>query len=183
MVATREKLSRHPSSKREELRERLWPNGGELVWSRKTNDGFITIPRLLPLVIHLIKQLAPKGDPGRAYLDLWSRSFDEGIISINDEADCAYSSGYIGNRAVRTWREHILALQELGLISVRPRGNREIGHILLLDPIKVCAKLHKQAKSKVPSEWWAAFVERANEIGALLPELETPHTDEFASPA
>jgi len=71
-------------------------------------------------------------------------------------------------RAVRTWREHIFALSELGFIKVAAAGNREIAHILLLNPLSVCATLHQNTK-EVPKEWWTAFVCRASEIGAQLP--------------
>ncbi len=152
--------------KRERLRERLWPGSGDDLWNRKFEKGFATIPRLLPLVLHLIKILNNKGNPSLAYLELWARAFDEHIITITDEEGAAYACGYTGTRAVRTWREHIFALRELGFIKVASQGNREIAHILLLNPISVCVALHRN--NKVPEEWWAAFAYRAQEIGAEI---------------
>jgi len=152
--------------KREKLREQLWPGSGADLWSRKLEKGFTTIPRLLPLVMHLIKGLAKKGNPSLAYLELWARAFDEHIITIIDEEAPAYACGYTGTRAVRTWREHIFALRDLGFIKVAAQGNREIAHILLLNPVLVCNNLHQ--KKKTSEEWWNAFVHRANEIGAQI---------------
>jgi len=120
--------------------------------------------------MHLIRILSEKGNPANVYLDLWARVFDEGIITIGDEIAYAYSAGYTGTRAGRTWREHMLKLQELGFISVKPEGNREIGHVLLLHPLLVCSRLRASAGSRIPDEWWTAFVRRAQEIGAHIPE-------------
>jgi len=156
--------------KRESLRDHLWPDSKDLFWSRKANDGWTTIPRVVPLLLHLIKVLSHKGNPANVYLDLWARVFDEGIVTIKDENDCAYSAGYSGTRAVRTWREHMLRLQELGFIRIAPEGNREIAHVLLLNPLLVCSHLKAKAGSTIPLEWWTAFVRRAQEIGARIPE-------------
>ena len=41
-----------------------------IFWNRKLEKGFATIPRLLPLVLHLIKILNNKGNPSLAYLEL-----------------------------------------------------------------------------------------------------------------
>src|SRR4051812_31213796 len=63
--------------RRRDLRERLWPGSAALIWDLNDVDGvvgFATVPRLLPLVLHLIKQLAggeKGGDPSPVYLDLW----------------------------------------------------------------------------------------------------------------
>ena len=53
------------AEKRIQLRETLWPGAsdGDGIWDRKQNDGFITVPRLLALIMALIKRLAAKGDP------------------------------------------------------------------------------------------------------------------------
>ena len=152
--------------KREKLREQIWPGSEKDLWSRKTNDGWTTVPRLLPLVMHLIKALCKKGNPSLVYLELWTRAFDEGIVTINNEDASAYASGYTGSRAVRTWREHVFKLVDLGFIRVAPQGNREIAHVLLLNPLSVCADLHH--KKKISQAWWAAFVHQAQEIGANL---------------
>jgi hypothetical protein len=161
-----------PAAKREQLRDNLWPGSDELIWKRSTNKGFTTIPRLLPLVMHLIGELSPKGNPANVYLELWSRGFDEGLVTISDESSCAYAAGYAGNRAVRTWREHIFRLKELGFIDTKKEGNREVAFVLLYNPLLVCARL-KASGQKVPEEWWTAFVHRALEIKAEIPVIAT----------
>jgi hypothetical protein len=157
--------------RRRELRDQVWPGSSKWIWDLNDSQtvGFATLPRLLPWVLHLIKILVDGdkgGDPSPAYLELWCRDFGQGIISIADEEKCAYASGYHSTRARRTWRAHMLRLAELGFIKVKPDGNREYGLVLLLDPLRVCARLRKE--KKVPDEWWVAFISRANEVGARI---------------
>jgi hypothetical protein len=160
--------------KREGLREQLWPGSGQEIWDPTDSEktvGFATVSRLLPLVNHLIRLLCKKknisGDPTAAYLDLWCRDWGQGIITVTDENDFAYSSGYASTRAVRTWREHITHLVAFEFVRVKKDGNKEVGHVLLLNPLAVCAQHH--AADSVPEEWWSAFVRRAKEIGATMP--------------
>jgi hypothetical protein len=159
--------------KRRELRDQLWPGSADWIWDLNDtkNVGFATVPRLLPWILHLIKILVDgekTGDPSPAYFELWCRDFGQGIISISDEEKCAYASGYSSTRARRTWRGHMQKLVELGFIRVVADGNREYGHVLLLNPLAVCARL--RAQKQVPEEWWTAFVSRASEIGAKITE-------------
>ena len=114
----------------------------------------------------MAKKMNGVGDPSSVYLDLWSRGFDEGIVTIRDDAECAYASGYTGTRATRSWRERIDLLQQLGFIETKAAHNREYAHVLLLDPIMFCAQLRKTGE--VPDEWWNTFVGRAQEIGASI---------------
>src|SRR5947208_9736819 len=80
--------------RREELRERLWPGSRKLIWHRHDHKGFGTIPRLLPLVLHLIKRLSKKGNPADVYLQLWARNLDESFIEVTDEPAFAFEAGY-----------------------------------------------------------------------------------------
>ncbi len=130
------------ADRRIKLRETFWKGSEHLFWNRKANDGYSTIPRLLSLVAALIKEKA-EDDPSRVYYDLWCRVWgDEGIVTDIDEDDFAYSSGYTGTRAKRTWTKHIWQLEKLKFIKVAPDGNRAIGTILMLDPLKVCHEMH-----------------------------------------
>lgn len=147
------------------IRDLHWPEVAEKLWRVRKYDGFTTIPRLLSLICALIKHEA-KDDPTSVYVDLWCRGWEEGIVENVDEDDCAFSSGYTGTRARRTWTGHIWELQRLGFIKVAREGNREIAHILLLDPIEICVDRHK--KGKADPDWWAAFSRRAHVIGTVL---------------
>jgi hypothetical protein len=168
--------SKKLADKRIALRDSFWPGAAGVVWSKSTAKGYGTIPRILPLVMRLMQDLSAKGDPSGVYLDLWARDFGEGIITVSNEEDFAYSSGYSGPRAARSWRERIEKLIQLGFIRTKEQGNRDVAHILLLDPYYVCAKL--RADGKIPADihasWWSAFVARAQEIKAVIPEI-APH--------
>ena len=153
------------------MRESLWPGEGDLLWHRTTEDGFSTIPRTLPLVMTLIDELKDKGrDISRVYFDLWCRQMDDSFIDVTDEESFAYSSGFTTTgRNIRSWRERIAVLRELGFISVQPNGSRKFGYILLRHPHRVVLEL--KAKKKISDPWWGAFSKRASEIGAELPTL------------
>jgi hypothetical protein len=165
----RKKLS--PAERRLRLRDQLWPGAEKQIWHRLENDGYITIPKVLSLVCALLKEIADN-DPTRVYLDLWCRSWDEAVIEGIDEDEAAFSSGYVGTRAKRTWTEHMDELEKLGFIRVAPNGNNRIGHILIRNPLLVVEELRARPKIKVPEEWWNAFLKRVNEVGAVLPSEE-----------
>jgi hypothetical protein len=159
-----------PDEKRAELRETLWPGSSQWCWDRHHTKGFITIPRLLPWILHLLKHLAmgtKTGDPSPAYVDLWARSFDGGFVEIKDEKECAFASGYATTRALRTWTEHMMTLVDSGFILVCRRGLREFGYVLLLNPLAVAARLQKEGRT--PEGWWSSFLQRAQEISATVP--------------
>jgi hypothetical protein len=174
MTVMRSEKSSAARQKRIDLRETIWPGSTAWVWDWKGDEsikGFATIPRLLPMVLLLIRHLTRKsgkgGDPASVYLELWSRSDSEGIVSLNDEQECAYCAGYTSNRAHRTWSEHMYKLVELGFILAKREGNRDYGQVLLLNPLAVCARLH--AAREVPEEWWTLFRRKAGEMKATIP--------------
>jgi hypothetical protein len=144
----------------------------DAVWSRHENDGFVSVPRVLPLILVLISNLVEKGNPSRVYLDLWCRVFDEGYIEVKDEEELAYSAGYVGSRAARSWRDHILKLEELGFLRVAPKGVRRIGYILIVGPFVAVRLLRDTSPAKVEDRWWNAFVSRAQQIGAVIPSSD-----------
>ncbi len=167
--------SRRIEAKSLALRQELWPAlSKDQVWSRKTFNGWTTVPRVLPLTMHLIGLLhkggtgdGAKGNPSRVYLDLWLRLNDESYLEVTDESEYAYSAGYTGTRATRTWREHVLKLRELGFILIAPRGNRDIGYIFIVNPYFVAEQ--KKKANELPDSWWTAFVARVQKTGAHFP--------------
>ncbi len=165
------------------LRDQFFPDAANLVWTRQLNAGYCSVPRTIPWIALLIAQLSTHGNPSGVYWDFWCRAFDEGVIEVNDEQEFAFSSGYTGNRALRTWKEHVKQLQKLGFIKVAPKGNREIGYILLLNPYLVVEHLKKQGQIPEVS-WWTSFQARMAQIGAkspTLPKAETKITSRKAS--
>jgi hypothetical protein len=165
------KVPNKAALRRQQLRDGFWPSEGDKLWHRSTEDGYSTIPRTLPLVMTLIDQLKDKGkDIARVYFDLWCRQMDDSFIDVTDEESFAYSSGFITTgRNVRSWRERIEVLRELGFISIAPNGSRKYGYILLHHPHRVVREL--RAQKKVGDPWWGAFTKRASEIGTELPSV------------
>ena len=131
--AAKKSSSRSFTKKRLELRDRFWPGAEAAVWSRKKSKGFSTIPRTLPLFLRLLRHLSKKGqgNPANVYCDLWCRVFDEGLVRVTDDQELAYASRYSGTRAVRTWREHIQRLVDLGFILTQEHPYPKSGEINL----------------------------------------------------
>lgn len=160
------------------MRKQLWPDiTDEDLWLRSDRDGFTTIPRTMPLFMDLIadasKQVTSgKSVPaGKAYLVLWCRVFDEGLVKIDVEAAAAMEAGYIGERNVTTWREHLRVLKELGFIDYAPGLAGPCQFVLLLNPYHTVKAL--LAKGWVQQPTYTALFQRAQEIRATdLDELE-----------
>ena len=119
----------------------------------------------------LLRQLTRSagGDPTSVYMELWARVYDEGYLQISNPMDNIYASGYSRSRAVRTWQERMRLLEDHGFVRIKPNGAQEFGHILLVNPLLVAARL--KSDGRVPDEWWAAFLSRVDEIGAEVPPL------------
>jgi hypothetical protein len=156
--------------KRLEERERIFGNCEGEVWSYKNEKGYAPIPRVLPLVMHLLTKegVKSKGNPARVYFDLWTRSFEAGFVKLDDEDSAAFSAGYDGQRGTRTWREHMKFLEQQGFIKTQKNGIKAFGYVLLVNPFLVVAR--KIRKGGLDASWIAAFVSRCSEIGAVLPE-------------
>lgn len=155
------------AARRIQIRDSIWADAAAAVWDRKKEKGFCTIPRTLALLLALIDHLQKGKDASRVYFDLWCRAFDDYLVEISDEEAVSYSSGYTSGRSVRTWRERINILEKYGFIRVQGSGIKRYATILLVDPHKAVKKLYED--NQIPKNWWAAFNQRAAEIGCTLP--------------
>lgn len=151
------------------VRNTFWPDIDEtLIWNRKRDHGFTTIPRTLPLIGRIMDQMS-KGKPVfMTYLALWSRVFDEGIVEIAHPRELAYESGFAGERQESTWIARMRILVEQGFIRAAESHFGEFGYVLLLNPYYVVRKLFEDGK--IQRELYLAFERRADEIGALIPK-------------
>lgn len=166
---TNKRDRRRANQRRADRRDALWDGVADQVWRRQENDGYTTFPRLLPLITVLLRCLTKgSGDPSSVYVELWARVYDEGYVQITNEIDHVYAAGYHGTRGTRTWRERMMMLEDHGFLKIKPNGAQNFGHVLLVNPLLVAARLKKEGK--VPLAWWAAFVSRADEIGAEIPQ-------------
>lgn len=151
-----------------ELRQKLWPEVDfeKQLWHRKRNDGFITIPRTMPLIMSIIDDLTKGAPAGMTYAELWCRTYDEMYVSLSKSKEMAFCSGFIGQRSERTWAEKIRKLAELGFIKIKGGQAGQLSHALIMNPYLVIKAMHEEARVGLSKEKYAALVERAVEIGA-----------------
>lgn len=140
---------------REAIRKKIW--AGEDAWTGDNEKGFFQAPRTLPLILLLIsmKRIGTKGNAARVYLELWSRHMGGGVIEMKHEGDHAYAAGYVGNRAMRTWRDHMVLLEKNGFIKTKASGNQRFKYVMLVHPTAVVEKL--RAEGKIDPHWLATY--------------------------
>jgi hypothetical protein len=147
------------------LRDSLWPDlSQDTLWDYRQSDGWLNVPRALPIILRIM-DLMSKGKPvSAAYLDLWCRTFDDAFVIANKPREMAFFSGYSGERAERTWAARIRLLQDLGFIDVKGGPSGPISYILLFNPYLVLRSAH--AKGLVDQSSWNALMEKIIEIRA-----------------
>lgn len=136
----------------------------ELLWHRKLNDGYSTIPRTLPLAMQGIDAQS-KGQPaGHTLLCLWIRAPDYPFLTIEAPATFAAEAGFEGERAVDTWRRRMRTLRDLGFIEAKKGSNGDFHYVLLLNPNVGIEKLNRVGK--VQTVLYGRFRDRLIDIGA-----------------
>lgn len=149
------------------LRLKLWPEIKDTdLWHRKRSDGFVTIPRTMPLILSIIDDLTKGAPAASTYFELWCRAFDEMYVSLSKSRELAFHSGFTGQRAERTWGEKIRKLDELGFIALREGQAGPLSHALILNPYHVIRRLHEAKNPGLTQDKYNALIERAIEIGA-----------------
>ena len=148
------------------LRKSLWPNLKESeIWLYKNVDGWLSIPRAMPLILRIADMLAPRGKPvSQTYLDLWCRTFDDAFVIVSKPREMAYYSGFSRERAEHTWSTRMKILAELGFIDIQPGPSGQINYVLLYNPYKVIRGRH--ADRLVDDQAFNALKARMVEIGA-----------------
>lgn len=151
------------------VRATLWPDVSDnMLWD---GTGFAMVPRTMPLMMDIMDELAGKGLPvGHTYLEMWCRLLEEKFLTLN-HAEMAFHAGFTGQRAVRTWKERVNKLVELGFINAKPGPLGELSYAIFLNPYHVIKRAH--LAKQVPEAKWQALVIRALEIKALdLDEID-----------
>jgi hypothetical protein len=153
--------------RRELLRKTHWPN--EDVWlGGKDETGWFSVPRTLPLILDLLdsKPVSGSSRPSTTYLELLSRHWGEGVVEMKHEGQHAYGAGHHGNRAIRTWREHMQILEDNGFIKTLSIGGQEFGYVLIVHPTIVVERMRREKKILDP-KWLAAYKDRQLESKEL----------------
>jgi hypothetical protein len=170
------------STKRERLRKAHWPNV-EDTWTGE-EVGWFKIPRTLPMLFSgLTKQVRGNIDPTPVYLELLSHHYGDGFIELRHESEHAFAVGYSVGR-IRSWRERMAKLAELGFIKVAGSGSQPYKYILLMHPTTVLERLRNEGK--LDEKWWSAYISRKAETRELTyaerEEIKANTKDQFEQP-
>jgi hypothetical protein len=149
-----------------ELRNELWPDvSDEMIWNRKKNDGYTTIPRTLSYFALIMNYLSPGKPVSVTYTTLWCHVFDNGMVKITNPRMFALESGFTGERAERTWKDRMKILIDLGFILTEPGPSGEYSYVLIFNPYDVTEELLKK-HSEIPRDLVNSFKQRMSDIGA-----------------
>lgn len=159
------------SKKRMELRERLDPGSGDIVWPQPEESGWSKLPRTTAIILAIMgeKQINGERDLTGTYLDLCDRNMGEGIVELEDEKVHACIAGFSADRGGRSWRERMDRLAQLGFIKIFAHGPRKYARVIIVHPHIAIRKLHE--KSLVPEELWELLVARAEQMGCDMTKL------------
>lgn len=147
------------------LRESLWPKLDDTrLWMRERSDGWLSVPRAMPLLTQIMDNLS-KGKPvSSTYLDLWCRTYDDSFVVANKTREMAFFSGFTGERAERTWASRMRILEDLGFIAIAEGPNGPINYVLIFNPYQV---VHRHFKDgSINAATYNALKARMIEIGA-----------------
>lgn len=152
--------------KRMALRDELWPDAKNVVFAAGRDAGYCRVtPRTLPLVCVLAEHVKQRaGELTPTYVDLWLRTDNDGFVEVEDELECAASAGFLGGRALWSWRERIRELERLGMIRVKGEGHREIRYVLMLHPDEVVAQILRKHGKSVPKVWHDYYNKRKRDM-------------------
>ncbi len=137
----------------------------EFIWHRKTNDGFTTVPRTMPIVMQAIDALSKGSPAGHTLFCLWARSPDMPFLTIETPVTFAAETGFTGERTVDTWRKRMKILREHWFIMTKPGPSGEFHYVLLVSPNAAVEWL--RAQGKVQDGIYSRFVDRLMEVGTF----------------
>lgn len=149
-----------------DARAKLWPELNEkMLWSLD-NEGWVGLPRLMPLMMSIMDDLSGKGFPvSRTYLELWSRLREEGFLTLNRPEEMAFHAGFEGQRSLRTWKDRVQRLARIGFVGLRSGPLGELSYAVFYNPYHVVKRAY--LNEQVQEKKWQALVIRANEVGAF----------------
>ncbi len=172
MALKNKKQLRKITKQKLSIRQSVWPDLDQnVLWHWKKTDGWLNIPRAMPLILRIMDMVAPKGKPvSQTYLDLWCRTFDDSFVIASKPREMAFYSGFTGERAERTWGIRICLLRDLGFIDIQAGVHGPINYVLVYNPYQIIIRHHQEGN--VTDAAINALKERVIEIGA--DEFETP---------
>ncbi len=134
------------------------------LWLRKSNHGFTTVPRTLPIAMQAVDQ-QEKGHPsGHTLFCLWARAPDHPLVVIENPATFAGEAGFSGVRAVDTWRRRMRLLQKHNFLLAKRGTSGEFHYVLLLNPN--AAVEYMRYTGLIQEDLYGRFKDRLAEVGA-----------------
>jgi len=150
-------------------RSKLWPELQEPMLWRMENEGWVAVPRLMPLMMSIMDDLSGKGYPvGRTYFEMWCRLREEQFLTLNRPEEMAFHAGFEGQRALRTWKDRVQRLANLGFIGLKAGPLGDFSYAVFYNPYHVVKRAF--LAGKVQERKWQALIIRANEVGAFDPD-------------
>jgi hypothetical protein len=118
-------------------------------------------------MLSIMDDLSGKGFPvSRAYLELWTRiRIEESFVALNRPEEMAFHAGFEGQRALRTWKDRMHRLVDLGFISAMPGPLGDLSFVLVYNPYHIIKRAY--LAGRVNQNKWHALVVRSNEVSAL----------------
>lgn len=149
-----------------EVRSKLWPDlEAPMLWSMDS-DGWVAVPRLMPLMMSIMDDLSGKGYPvGQTFFEMWCRLREEQFLTLNRPEEMAFHAGFEGQRALRTWKDRVQRLANLGFIGLKSGPLGDLSYAVFYNPYHVIKRAF--LNGQVQERKWQALIVRANEIGAF----------------
>lgn len=155
-----------------EIRAKLWPElNPKMLWGMDS-DGWVAVPRLMPLMMSIMDDLSGKGYPvSRTYLEMWARLREEQFLTLNRPEEMAFHAGFEGQRALRTWKDRVQRLANLGFIGLKPGPLGDLSYAVFFNPYHIVKLAYLDGN--VQERKWQALIVRANEVRSFdLDELD-----------
>ena len=164
------------AQKQLDQRNALWPGIEPLLWHRKQNKGFTTIPKTMPLILKIMDEMSNGKPVSSTYLGLWCVTWDNSFVNISKANEMAHAAGFTGQRAEYTWAARMKILKELGFINIKPGKSGPISHVIILNPHKIIQYHHEKKTAGLVEASYNMLIDRALDIGAkdMLEPLTQP---------
>lgn len=154
------------AKKQVEIRSKLWPDLEPAMLWHMENEGWSAVPRLMPLMMSIMDDLSGKGYPvGQTYLEMWCRLREEQFLTLNRPEEMAFHAGFEGQRALRTWKDRVQRLANLGFIGLKSGPLGDLSYAVFYNPYHVIKRAF--LNGQVQERKWQSLIVRANEISAF----------------
>lgn len=148
-----------------DARSKLWPELEVASLWTMDNDGWVAVPRLMPLLMSIMDDLSDKGFPvSRTYFEMWARLREEQFLTLNRPEEMAFHAGFEGQRALRTWKDRVHRLADLGFIGLKSGPIGDLSYAVFYNPYHVVKRAYQAGL--VQERKWQALIIRANEISS-----------------